>query len=213
MIDRRSFLAAGASASVVTVAGCAQDGDSNGNEDGDESDGGGSDGSDSSDGDDGGGTDGSETSDGGDGAAFDLDLAVDQLPDAFESLVVEFTGFEFFSMTGQTLTFESDPVQVDLAELAASGGSTDLMETTVPAGEYDNITYFIAVTDTTVSGGEGEQTFRSGEDGEVLSNLTEPDAFVIEAGESITLTAQLSVEDAFDYDWKFATGFSVDRES
>lgn len=217
MIDRRSFLATGATASIITIAGCAQDGDSDENEDGD----GGSDGSDtsddgdggSSDTDDGGGSDGSDSSDGGDGASFDLDLTVDQLPDAFESLVIEFTGFDTFSMTGQTQTFESDPVEVDLAELAASGGSTDLMETTLPAGEYDNFDYFIEVIDTTLSSGEGEQTFRTDENPEVHDSLNEPDAFVVEAGESITLTAQLSVEDAYDYDWKFIANSSVDRES
>jgi len=121
--------------------------------------------------------------------------------------------YQPFSMTGSTVSFESSPVQVDLAELASSGASTDLMEATVPVDEYDNITYFIAVTDTAMSNDDGEQTFRSGEDGEVLSNLTEPDSFDVESGESITLTVQMSVEDAFDYDWKFMTEFSVDRES
>lgn len=214
LIDRRSFLAAGATAGVVTIAGCGQDSGSTETENGDEE----TDGPDTP-----GGTDDSidgeemtteESSGGDDGASFDLDLTVDQLPDAFESLTIEFTGLSFFTMTGSTITRDSDPVQVDLTDLAASGASTDLMETSVPADEYDSSTYFIAVTDTTMSSDDSEQTFRSEEDGEVIAGFKKAtEGLEVGSGESITLTAQVSVQDAFDYDWKFNIGFSIDRES
>lgn len=212
LIDRRSFLAAGATAGAVTIAGCGQDSGSTETGD-DETDGpdtpGGTD--DSMDGEE---TTTEGSSGGGDGASFDVDLAVDQLPDAFESLTIEFTGIEFFTMTGSTITRDSDPVQVDLAELASSGASTDLMETSVPADEYDSSTYLIAVTETTMSSDDSEQTFRSEEDGEVTAGFKgATEGLEVASGESITLTGQLSVQDAFDYDWKFQMEFSVDRES
>jgi len=229
-IDRRSFLAAGATAGVVTIAGCGQDSGATESENTEA----GTDETDTTDGNNGStgteemtaeGTTCEASNDGTDDASFDLDVVVDKLPDAFESLSAEFTGFKLSDVDGCTVTRESDPVQLDLAELASDRvmmedmETMDLMETTVPAGEYDSITYFLTVTDTTTSSGDGEQTFRSDEDGEVPGVLAEPgeNSLDIEAGESITITPELYVQEWINYDWsmgsRFDTRESIDRQS
>jgi hypothetical protein len=160
-----------------------------------------------------------ESNGGSDGASFDLDVTVDQLPDAFGSLSIEFTGFELFDICGNTVTRENDPGQLDQVELASGEASMDLLETTVPAEGYDSITYFITVTDTTMSSGDSEQTFRSNEDSGVPGSLAEPgeSSLDIEAGESITITPQLYVQESFNYDWTIGSGFDtrvgLDRQS
>jgi hypothetical protein len=63
------------------------------------------------------------------------------------------------------------------------------------------------------NGEETTETVSDEENGEVLKDFSDPDALAIESGGSVTLTAELSVQDAFDYDWKFAVGHSRDRES
>jgi len=217
LIDRRSFLTAGATAGAITIAGCGQDSESSESEteDGEtNSTEGGSETDDST----GAEETQSEVDAGDDGASFDLNLTVGELPDAFESLTVEFTGFSFFSTTGSTVSWESEPVQADLVEVASSGGSIDLMETNVPADEYDSIDYFITVTDTTMSGDDGEQTFRGEEDGEVDGEFGRgdgagQDSLDINSGGSVTVTAEMSIQDAFDWDWKFEVSHSIDRES
>ena len=198
-IDRRSFLAAGATAGVVTIAGCGQDSGATETENTEA------------------GTDESNTSDGNNGstgsASFDLDVTVDDLefPDAFESLSVEFTGFKLLDVGDSTVTRESDPVQFDLAELASSGESVDLIETTVPAGEYPSINYFITATDSTMSSGDGEQTFNDGEILGVSGGLT------IKASDSITFTPYLLVSEGFENDWRIGTGITpsedIERQS
>ncbi|MBX0287802.1 hypothetical protein EGH22_15810 [Halomicroarcula sp. F28] len=208
LLDRRSFLAAGATAGVVTIAGCGQDSGAPETEN-------------TEAGTDEPGTTCEESNDGS--ASFDLDITADQLPDAFESISVEFTGFELSDVDGCTVTRESDPVQFDLDQVEAgfdwSEGSIDLMETDVPPGEYDSITYFITVTDTTLSSGDGEQTFQTNEDGRVPGILWDSggNSLRIEAGESITITPQLTVQEGFSYDWrmgsKFDTQESLDRQS
>jgi len=191
------------------LAGCSSDGGDS-DDTGDDGDSSGDDGGEGDDtGDDGDGS----GNDGGEGASLDLNLTVGELPDAFESLTVEFSGFSLFTATGSTIERESDPVQADLTALAASGDVMDLTEASVPADRYDNIRMFIAVTEATVSDDDSEQTFRSGEDGEVLNDFSDPDFLEIASGDAVTVTSDISVEDAFDYDWKFQVSSSFDSGS
>jgi len=96
-LNRRSFLTAGATAGLVTIAGCGQDSGA-----GDENAGA-----------------GTEEPDGDRGSAsFALDIIAGNQPNEFESLIIELTGFELRrDNDDSTVTREIEPVRVDLINL------------------------------------------------------------------------------------------------
>ena len=210
-LNRRSFLTAGATAGLVTIAGCGQDSGA-----ADENAGAGTDEPEITD------ETPSEEPDGDRGSvSFVLDIIAGIPPNEFESLIIELTGFELRrDNDDSTVTREIDPVRVDLINLASTDGRESIMEATVPAGDYNGIWYFATVPDYTLSNGDGDQTFFNNENPEAHGTMTEPGKTYVslEDGDSVTI---IPVADVREYggsdDWiltfEWRSPGSFERES
>lgn len=208
-IDRRRLLAIAGSVATLSLAGCTQDDGSDGT-DGDANDETTSD--DES-------TTAATTADMGASqptatgdVAFDLNVSVSDRSytdlSKFETLVIRVSGFELHATDGTSVRREHEPVELDLTEIAGEG-ETDLVETHVPAGEYDEIAVLASVVDyTTVDGSDDSLPFENSDP--ITTDLGFDGAYEITAGRSITFDILLSVQQTFAEDaWKFNAGYSA----
>lgn len=222
---RRQFLASAATVGALSVAGCSQDGGSDDEgEDEDEEDEAEATGTDGSGG-DGTGADGEMENMGDDGSvdtpastpaetgdvSFDLNVDVSNQSNSdisdFESLRVQFSGFELQRRDGSRVQRERQPMELDLTTLAGEG-ETDLMETTIPAGEYDMARFYVSVLDFATKSGEDESLpFENSDPMNKEIGVMGP--YEATSGSSITFNILLSVSKTFTGDaWEFNAGYS-----
>jgi hypothetical protein len=111
---------------------------------------------------------------------------------AFDSLVVTFESLEL-RKESETVRREGTGEEIDLTAI----DTKTILETTVPPGEYAQEVLFLPVSEYQAS---------DGSEGEFLDNdpLVTGNNFVLEAGESITAQAQISVQGQGD-DWTFSS--------
>jgi hypothetical protein len=209
---RRALLALAASTGSVALAGCSGDDGNSEDETGDDSGEQTADGADDT-GDDGGGTDtgngeaetgddgGEETGNEGEGSvSLSLELAPGTTAQ-FDSLVVEFGGFEYRREGEVVVSRPGTGERFDLS----NNETVTLTETNVPAGSYTDAAAYLPVVEYEASDGS------TGEFSNTDPSVVELDSFDeyrLEEGASLRLQLTVSVfTDNQNGGWRFSTGY------
>lgn len=124
----------------------------------------------------------------------------------FQTLRTAFEGVELVSTDGNTVRRAAETAELDLTEIGP-GGTVDLFETGIPAGEYEEARLYMPIQEATLADGsepEFERTVPASRE------IRGGDPVTIESGGSVDLRLTVAlIRIAGDGPWTYTLGWGV----
>ncbi len=125
--------------------------------------------------------------------------------DSFRTLQTTFEALELVASDGTTVRLDETTMDVDLTEVGA-GGSVDLFEATVPAGDYTEAKLYLPIRSATLADGGDPEFTRT----VPASREVRGDPITVRSGGSVEITTTVAlVRVAGDGPWTYTLGWGV----